>query len=302
MAKVTGPAFSVEAHGELGGGICFTRCKSGHRVILSPQPGNPNSASQSAHRASFHSAKSAWKSLSLASKAALNAEADLLHMTGYNLYIKRVLLGQQAIGEWHEGSLERQIAQNSDDCEVSLAYGMTWIIDPVYSRVRAGHAGDDFSKDGSGLRWLNITVPLGATILTAHIHFKCGWGCLGDNCLTQFVGDNEDNAANFTTMGDYLNRRGTDCGGPDNSKRTIEEVDWDIIEHWLYNEEYVSPDISPIAQEIMDRPGRVVGDAMVVFWDDHKGRSDFGAMRQAYSHNFSPGWSPKLHMTYRWFG
>jgi hypothetical protein len=93
MAKVTGPAFSVDAHGELGKGICFTGCKSGHRVILTPKPGNPNSAAQAAHRASFHNGKSAWKLLGPASKAALNAEADLLHMTGYNLCIKRFLEG-----------------------------------------------------------------------------------------------------------------------------------------------------------------------------------------------------------------
>ena len=302
MAKVTGPAFSVDAHGELGGGICYTGCKSGHRVILTPKPGNPNSVSQAAHRTSFQSAKTAWKSLSGVSKTALNDEADAFHMTGYNLYLRRVLKGDIVLPSWHEESIERLVYAYSDDCEVSFTLDDMLIWDPVWPRVDAGYKGGGLYRNGSGMRWLNITAPQGATILSAHIHFHCQYDDVIDVCRTQFCGDNEDNAAIFTTALDYMARRGTDVGGADNSKRTVEEVNWDNIPHWGIGDILESPDLSAIVQEIVNRPGWQSGNALALFWDDHKGRSDAPALREAVSRNGSPVWCEILHVTFRWFG
>ena len=69
MAKVTGPLFSVEAHGAVGEGICFTRSLGGARVILNPTHRDVYSAGQSVQRSSFITGKSMWKALSAVSKA-----------------------------------------------------------------------------------------------------------------------------------------------------------------------------------------------------------------------------------------
>jgi hypothetical protein len=223
-------------------------------------------------------------------------------MTGYNLYIKRVLLGQLTIPEWHEESIERLISANSDDCEASFTYGDMLIWDPVWPRVDAGWKDATLYRNGSGMRWLNITAPQGATILAAHIHFRCQYVDTIDVCRTQICGDFEDNAANFILASDYMARRGTDVGGADNTKRTVHEVTWDNIPHWGIGDVLESPDLSEIVQEIVDRPGWQSGNALALFWDDHKGRSDNLAFREAVGRNGSAVWCPILHVTFRWFG
>jgi len=301
MAKVTGPAFSVDAHGELGGGICYTGCKSGHRVILTPKPGNPNSASQAAHRASFHSAKSAWKLLSPASKAALNAEADLLHMTGYNLYIKRALLGEISLPGWVEDSYEGQVAASLDDARVWYN-GSIWQCFPYNNGSDVGHPIDILYRDGTGMRFLTVDSPVGAVVLTAHLHLTCdNWGN-NAGVWCKIVGDKEANANPFSNLVDYQSRRGTSCGGANNDLRTLAEVAWHMPAAIGDDEEIESPDISAVIQEILDLPGRVVGGAIAVFCDDHDDVSPLWQAYGFYSYDGAPAHAGRLHFTYKYWG
>ena len=299
MAKVTGPAFSVDAHGELGKGICFTRCKSGHRVILTPQPANPNSASQSAHRASFHSAKSAWKLLSPASKTALNAEADLLHMTGYNLYIKRSLLGQLSLPGWVEGSYEGQVAASLDDSDVwcQMATG-NWILHLTMGHV-VGWVNDLDKWEGGGCRYLNVDIPAGATILTAHVHLT-HYESQSVTVKGKIIGNTDSNPAAFSTIADYQARRGTSCGGADNTRRTISEVDWNFPASIGNDVEIESPDISEVIQELVDGAGYVSGNPVVLFVDDHDHQTAQWNAYGFWSYNGDPAKAAKLHITYKY--
>ena len=299
MAKVTGPAFSVDAHGDLGGGICFTRCKSGHRVILSPQPGNPNSVSQSAHRTLFHSAKSAWKLLSPVSKAALNAEADLLHMTGYNLYIKRVLLGEISLPGWVEDSYEGQVAAALDDIDVwcQMSTGL-WQIN-LAGPVVVGWVNDLDKWEGNGLRFLNVNIPKGATILTAHVHLTH----YGDQSMTvkgKIIGNTDSNPEAFSAIADYQARRGTSCGGADNTRRTVAEVNWNFPASIGTDVEIESPGISDVIQELVDGAGYVSGRPMVLFVDDHDGQTAQWNAYGFWSYDDGPAKAAKLHITYKY--
>ncbi len=56
-------------------------------------------------------------------------------------------------------------------------------------------------------------------------------------------------------------------------------MSWDNIPAWTQDTEYQSPDISAIVQEIVNQAGWVSGNHLVLFWDDHEGRST--ATRQA---------------------
>lgn len=299
MAKVTGPAFSVGAQGALGGGICFTRCKSGHRVILSPNPRNPNSASQSAHRTLFHSGKSAWKLLSPASKAALNAEADPLQMTGYNLYIKRVLLGEISTANWVEGEYHGQVDESAGDTDTSydpIDYGWTT---NNHGNVVVGSEYPQTQRYGAGLRFKNVSIPPNASILTAHIQLASEDNFI-NTVIGKIVGNADNDPAVFSTIADYQARRGTSCGGANNTRRTVQESDWNFpasVQKDVYIE---SPDISEIIQELVDRVGYQSGKAMVLFVDDHDGRSAMAQSYCFYSWDDNPTLCAKLDITYKY--
>jgi len=93
MPKVTGPLFSIAASGSLANAISYRKRPGYFQVEKKPVKRDLKSAAQLAHRSTFTSATSHWNSLSGASKAAYNALANPLRMTGYNYVIRSWLTG-----------------------------------------------------------------------------------------------------------------------------------------------------------------------------------------------------------------
>ena len=89
-------------------------------------------------------------------------------------------------------------------------------------------------------------------------------------------------------------------GGADNDNITSAQVNWDNIGAWTLNSEYQSPNINSIIQEIVNQGNWQSGNAIILFWDDHDGRSSAisHAQRSAYSYNGSSTYAPKLHVEY----
>jgi hypothetical protein len=118
-----------------------------------------------------------------------------------------------------------------------------------------------------------LNIPQGATITAASINFTCALSINNDIVNTEFHGEATDNASTFSTIADYQARRGTDCGGADNTSLVKSFVRWDNIDSWTAGTEYQSPDIGIILQEIVNRAGWAANNYAVIFWDDHLGRS-----------------------------
>ena len=93
MAKVSGPLFSMTAAGTVGDGICFQKGPGGHRVTLKPVHRDLRAASQLAHRASYQSAVSYWKSLHVHEKEFYNFLGHQIQITGFNYCVGRCLEG-----------------------------------------------------------------------------------------------------------------------------------------------------------------------------------------------------------------
>ncbi|GAI81538.1 unnamed protein product, partial [marine sediment metagenome] len=81
--------------------------------------------------------------------------------------------------------------------------------------------------------------------------------------------------------------------------RTAARVDWDDIPGWTQNVDYNSPEIKPVIQEIVNRPGWAEG-AIVIFWEDFDSRSTKAdhCCRLARSYEGSTTYAPKLVATY----
>jgi hypothetical protein len=168
-----------------------------------------------------------------------------------------------------------QVAASSDDCFVSHDGSSTWSIN-LTGDESVGYYSSTARKIGNGLRFLNVNIPAGATILTAYIQVKSNYSWTNNTVNTRIVGEKVTNPATFSTASDYKTRRGlTDAGGESGGNLTTAVVAWDGLTAATWSNNYVgtSPSIVSIIQELVDQVGYTPNNPMVLYWDDHAGRS-----------------------------
>ena len=101
---------------------------------------------------------------------------------------------------------------------------------------------------------------------------------------SDIYGEDADDAAAFSTVGDY------------NGRSITAAVVADGIAAWTQDVEVNSPSIITPLTTIKDRPGWSENNAMVFLWED--GDSDNEANRQADSYDSSPSIAPILHIEF----
>lgn len=93
MAKVSGPMFSVGAHGTIGEAITFKGSPSGPRVTVKPVHKDRKSDGQLVQRTSYDAAVSYWWGLHVHEREFYNYLGDQIGMTGFNYCVGRYLEG-----------------------------------------------------------------------------------------------------------------------------------------------------------------------------------------------------------------
>lgn len=108
-------------------------------------------------------------------------------------------------------------------------------------------------KQTVGIRFIGLNMPAGSTIISARIRFESDARSVGEAELF-FRGEASDAPARFRTSRKSISRR----------PQTSAEVAWRNIPEWPDNNIlYWTPDLSPIVQELVDRPGWQQNGAMV---------------------------------------
>lgn len=172
------------------------------------------------------------------------------------------------------------VAASADDayCETGANWDSTHIYGPF------GHLGATFYADVY-LRFLNVTIPKGATINSALVRFVCGVVVGTTVVRTNITGEDVDSASQCTSCADVAGRA-----------RTTALEAWDNVPIWTLGAEYDTVDIADIIQEIVDRAGWVSGNDVNIFVDNDGSGS--GAYRHP-SHwdnvTYNP---PQLRVTY----
>lgn len=181
--------------------------------------------------------------------------------------------------------LIRQVAADTDDCLRRLTASYFTL---TANYLFAGYSAADNKQWGSGMRFLDITIPQGATIIEAHLTLTAQDALSGTVVNTKISAEGIDDAPTFINNAATFDTRW--------AARTAARVDWIAIPTWTDNEEYDSPDIKTVIKEIVDREGWTSGYDIVIFWEDFEDRSS--SFRRADSHEDNPLTAAKLVITY----
>lgn len=97
MPKLTGPLFSNDARGNVGGVITYSKTFGGNVAKLTPKVKELPSDLQKAYRGVYKAGKDAWKALSEEQKAVYIELAKGKPRTGFNMFMSEYLLDHSGI-------------------------------------------------------------------------------------------------------------------------------------------------------------------------------------------------------------
>jgi hypothetical protein len=189
------------------------------------------------------------------------------------------------------------ISASADDIHVYSvdSNGSVWVADSTFTQTGAGDlSGFGLWRNGSGMRFPNVTIPYNATITKAYLTFTSSADTVMAEVKSRIIGEKALNAATFSNVANYRGRQ-----------RTGAQVTWDIQQDWTAETAYTTPDIKSIIKEIISQPGWSSGNAVVLFWDDHDGRSAENKSKIVWScdgvcsSDETKYKTPKLHIEYR---
>lgn len=156
-------------------------------------------------------------------------------------------------------------------------------------RDAAGSGNDlDFGSDLVGIRFQDVDLPQGATITSARIEFtsKNNWTGIVTNL--EIRGEASDDAA-FLDVADNFNIS--------NRTVTAASVSWTPGD-WVSGDQYDTPDLTGIVQEIVDRNDWAADNAMLFRISSPGFPATTSGHREAYSREAGQNVAPVLHVTY----
>jgi uncharacterized protein YjiK len=172
-------------------------------------------------------------------------------------------------------TLDVRVASGADDAE-ERASGSIYISSSDLELVYDG------SDQTVGMRFTGVTIPQGATILTAYVQFQVDESTSGATSLL-VAGEDTDSALAFSTATWDISSRA----------RTDAVVPWSVAV-WSRGEagpDQRTPELSAVVQEIVDRPGWSSGNALAIIIT---GTGE----RVAESYEGDAAGAPLLHVVY----
>ncbi len=140
------------------------------------------------------------------------------------------------------------VSASSDDAQELVSNGtVTTNADPLHMSYNGG-------TYYTGLRFQNVQVPQGSTIINAYLEFQAGTqsGVNGDAINNVIAAEATDDAATFAATNYNISSRST----------TTSFVTWSWAAAWTAGTLYRTNDISPVIREVINRPGWVSGNDM----------------------------------------
>ena len=152
------------------------------------------------------------------------------------------------------------------------------------SHVSVGHFWHGEYYNG-GLRFTNVDIPQGATIVSAVLKTCSGQTCEGTKARWEIYGQNAGDCNEFSTKNDFEAR-----------PRTEAKADTGYLPPWVEGTWYETPDISTIIQEIVNRPDWTPGNALALLLYGHPEAETTHEIR---SYDANPSQAAVLEVTYK---
>jgi hypothetical protein len=136
----------------------------------------------------------------------------------------------------------------------------------------------------SGMVFRDVNVPKGAQIVSAQLEIYSHNEHLTADVFGTITAEDSDNAVAFSIFSS-VNDRPT----------TSSSVDWDLVEPWLPNTWYESPNIAEVIQEVINREGWSQGNSVALLYST---RTRDGGYRQFSAYDRGIDYAPILEITY----
>jgi len=190
-----------------------------------------------------------------------------------------------------EYTISSRVSFSSDDAEESVSGDDSGEVSLDSSDLELG---EDYRQYGPGkyeqlvgMRFHNINIPEGATIISAGIEFVAKYD---ESNFTEFsiLGQRTSNSNKFNSDDDE---------NISSRYMTYKSVNWSNrhVGTWNKGNKYTTPDLKDIVQEILNRDTWTDGNKTLTFFIK---RSSGSGTRTAYSYNGSSSKAPKLMVTY----
>jgi type IV pilus assembly protein PilY1 len=141
----------------------------------------------------------------------------------------------------------------------------------------------DSSNKYVGVRFRNIALPQGASIINAYLEFTAYQSSSSSSASFNISGVDQDDPNSFRNYPRYLLR----------DKPKTAAVAWTGIPRWYKNYTYQSPSVANIVEQIVGRPGWTSGNEMMFVF------SNFVGVRGAYTYNGKPSGAVSLVVEYQ---
>ncbi len=150
--------------------------------------------------------------------------------------------------------------------------------------VRDSEAGNWRGDQITAMRFVNVAIPQGALIVSAHVQFTSRTGGNLDPCVLQVAAEAADNAGQLNSAQYNFSLR------PRTTSVVWQPALWQQAN--TAGPEQRTTDLAPVIQQVVDRAGWQPGNAMVVLVEG-VGR------RMAWSFDQNPGLAPRLCISYQ---
>ena len=141
----------------------------------------------------------------------------------------------------------------------------------------------DSSNKFIGVRFRDIALPQGASILNAYLEFTAYQSSSSSFASFNIAGVDEDDPNSFNSYPRYLLK----------NKPKTASVAWTGIPRWYKNYTYQSPSVTSIVEQIVGRPGWTAGNEMMFVF------SNFVGVRGAYTYRGKPSGAVSLVVEYQ---
>ncbi|MEH6814286.1 MAG: hypothetical protein V7677_17255, partial [Motiliproteus sp.] len=178
-------------------------------------------------------------------------------------------------------SITAQVSASFDDAEEDASTG-------AISRTDSDL---ELMKDGSdtqvvGLRFASVNIPIGATIADARLEFEIDEenSASSDPLAVRIYAEDDDSPVSFGSSSFNISGR----------TKTTANSAWSITNNPAVNNALISPNISSLVQEVVDRGGWADNNAMAFIIEHVSGTG----IRWVESENGESSAAAKLHVTY----